>query len=125
MRKLILILCGFTLSGSLLAGGYQLNLLGQRQIGMGHVGTALSPDASSIVFNRGALALMEKKFDINIGGSFINSSVYYKPDGNSDYRAKTNSPVGTPFSLYAAFKATDKIVFGVGVYTPFGSSLYG
>ena len=45
------------LSGSqLYAGGFQLNLQGSRQLGMGHTGTGLVYDAATLFFNPGGMS---------------------------------------------------------------------
>ena len=110
-------------AGTAFAGGYQVSLQGQKQIGMGHTGTALAWDASSIFFNPGSLGFL-KKNSIVAGASFISSKVaYLGPDGQS-YKAETNNPVSTPFAAYAAF-ALDKDrhwTVGLGANTPFGST---
>ena len=104
------------------ASGYQVALQGQKQIGMGHTGTALAWDASSIFFNPGALAFV-KKNNVIVGASFIDNTVAYRADGTSLYTAETESPISTPFAAYASFKIGDKLAVGLGVTTPFGSSI--
>ena len=44
------------------AGGYQVRLQGQKQTGMGLVGSPLNFGASSLFYNPGGLSFMEKKF---------------------------------------------------------------
>ena len=107
------------------AGGFQINLLGVRQIGMGHTGVALSPDASNIAFNPGGLAFTSKIVDTKIETNFVFASAAYR-DTQSDYTAQSIVKVGTPFNIYAAIKINDKYdsgkwAFGLGIYTPFGS----
>lgn len=114
-------------TSSVFAGGYQVALQGQRQIGMGHTGTALAFDASSIFFNPGGL-VFTKKNNITLGGSLIRSRVAYlaPQDANApnSYTTKTNSPLGTPFTFYASYGMEDSnIKFGLGVYTPYGSGV--
>jgi len=41
------------------AGGYQLNLLGQRQIAMGHTGVGMPLDVATISLNPGGLATLD------------------------------------------------------------------
>jgi long-chain fatty acid transport protein len=111
----------------LLAGGYQVALQGQRQIGMGHTGTALAYDASSIFFNPGGL-VFTKMNNITMGGSFIRSRVKYlapqETNAPSNYTAMTESPMGTPFTFYASWGPKDSdLKFGLGAYTPYGSSV--
>ena len=52
--------CAALISGAH-AGGYQVGLHGQKQIGMGLVGTSLSFDASSMFYNPGGLSFMNTK----------------------------------------------------------------
>jgi len=110
-------------SYSAMAGGYQVALQGQRQIGMGHCGTSLALDASSIFFNPGGLSFT-KVNNVMMGASFIRSRVAYLAPSPSVYTANTESPIGTPFMLYASFgKKESKLKYGLGVYTPYGSSV--
>jgi long-chain fatty acid transport protein len=117
----------FCSTGLAFAGGFQVALQGQRQIGMGHTGVGLAYDASSIFFNPGSLSFT-KMNNVTFGGSVIRSRVaYLAPQGvygPNNYTAMTQSPLGTPFTFYASYglKDTD-FKFGLGVYTPFGSSV--
>jgi long-chain fatty acid transport protein len=58
-----------------------------------------------------------------LGGSFINSSVAYLAPGPSTYTSQTQSPTGTPFFLYGVYSINEKMKAGIGVFTPFGSSV--
>ena len=69
-----LVFCALLASSSAFAGGYQVALQGQRQIGMGHTGTALAYDASSIFFNPGGL-VFTKRNNITVGGSLIQGRI--------------------------------------------------
>ena len=122
-----LVLCALLASTSVFGGGYQVALQGQRQIGMGHTGTALAFDASSIFFNPGGL-VFTKRNNITVGGSLIRARVAYlapqEPNAPSNYTTQTESPLGTPFTFYASFgKAGSNLKFGLGVYTPYGSGV--
>lgn len=123
MRKAFAAILAFALSTGAFAEGYQINLQGARQTGMGHTGTGLSFGASSIHFNPGALALMKKKFDMTVGGSAIFSSNVFQKQIPSIYSTSTDNPVGTPFYLYAAGQLTEKLYVGLGITTPYGSTL--
>ncbi len=103
------------------AGGYQVRLQGQKQTGIGLIGTPFNYGASSMFYNPGALSMMKNKYDFSLGASFIMAKVVFQKDA-TDYQAKTDNPIGTPFYFYGAGKITDKLVVGLGVYTPFGSS---
>jgi long-chain fatty acid transport protein len=123
-RILTLMAASLLVGNGAMAGGYQVALQGQRQIGMGHTGTGLANDASSIFFNPGALSFT-KKNSIMLGASFISSKVAYLAPTPSTYTASTDNPMGTPFQLYASYgmKEDSKLKFGLGVYTPYGSTV--
>ncbi len=117
----LLVLC--ISAGSALAGGYQLNLLGQRQIAMGHTGAGMPLDLAAIAQNPGGFSLLDHN-GINLGSSatFINST--FSSSLVQGYEAETDSDVRTPFSIYAAYDLpVDNLKAGLGVYTPYGNSL--
>ncbi len=121
MKSKILALLGSTLlTGTAIAGGYQVNLASQRQIGMGHTGTGLNTGTSSIFFNPGAMA--QARNGITIGASAIVSKIAYEaPESYNTVMA--DNPTGTPFQVYGVYGITDKLKAGLGVYTPFGSTV--
>ncbi len=123
MRKLasLLLLVVFVVYESM-AGGYQVRLQGQKQTGIGLIGTPFAYGASSIFYNPGSLSFMKERFSFSGGVSPIFSNAIYRASG-SDYTAETDNPTGTPFYFYAAGKVIDDMSVGVGVYTPFGSSV--
>ena len=106
-----------------IAGGYQVSLHGQRQTGMGLIGTSLHMDASTMFFNPGGLAMMPQQVSILGGASGIFASTAFRMEQPSVYQAKTDNPPGTPFYFYAAAMVTDRLAAGVAVNTPYGNSL--
>ncbi len=122
MRKLTLFILVFTFAVSnLFAGGYQVRLQGQKQTGIGLIGTPFAFGASSIFYNPGSLSFMKEKYSFSAGVSPIFSNAIFRAK-DSDYKAETNNPTSTPFYFYGAGKIIDDLSIGVGVYTPFGSS---
>lgn len=122
MRKSLLV-AGLSacLASAAFGSGYQVSLQGQKQIGMGHTGTGLAWDASSIFFNPGALGFL-KKSNVIIGMSFVSDKVAFRGATPRDTTYLSESPVATPFAAYAAFKLKNiPLAFGIGVNTPFGS----
>jgi long-chain fatty acid transport protein len=105
----------------LMAGGYQVRLQGQKQTGIGLIGTPFAYGASSIFYNPGALSFMKDNYSFSAGVSPLFSTALFRAS-NSDYEATTDNPMGTPFYLYGAGKVIEDVTVGVGVYTPFGSS---
>lgn len=123
MKKLFLsILAGTLFCSSAWASGYQVALQGNRSTAMGNIGVGLRADPSSIYFNPGALALIRQN-GVQVGANLIYSNIAYQPFGSNEV-FRTDNPVGTPFHVYAAFGPEDSpIKFGLGVYTPYGSSV--
>jgi long-chain fatty acid transport protein len=104
------------------AGGFQVNLQGQKQTGMGHAGIGLALDNTALVFNPGALIFVDSLGSFSAGASFIIPRTVFL-DPNSTYVAQTINHTGTPLSVYANFKIkkNSPLTFGFGLYNPFGS----
>lgn len=106
-----------------MAGGYQLNLLGQRQIAMGHTGVGMPLDVAAIGMNPGGLAMLDNN-GLMFGTNATFISTFYRAPAPSSYLAKTDSDIRTPFSLYASYGTPiSNLRAGLGVYTPYGNSL--
>ncbi|MCU4165206.1 OmpP1/FadL family transporter [Carboxylicivirga caseinilyticus] len=105
------------------AEGYQVNLQGNRQTGMGHTGTGLLMGASSMHFNPGALSFLNDKYEFSLGGSAIFSKNTFQKQAPSVYEAYSDNPMGTPLYFYGAAKVSDKLAIGLSVTTPYGNSL--
>jgi long-chain fatty acid transport protein len=121
MKKLLIIL--IFLSPLLIrAQGFQVNLQGQKQQSMGGAGTGLAIDEASVFFNPGAVSHLEKNgVSAGISPTFSNSTFQ---SSTSQTQNTTNSPVSTPFTGYGVWgKQDSKLKLGLGVYTPFGSTI--
>ena len=122
MRKLTLLMLLVALTTSaIFAGGYQIRLQGQKQTGIGLIGTPFAFGASSIFYNPGSLSFMEDNYSFSLGASGVNSNVIFRAK-DSDYKARTDNPMSTPFYFYGAAKVIDNLSVGIGVFTPYGSS---
>jgi long-chain fatty acid transport protein len=105
------------------AQGYQVNLQGQVQQGMGGAGTAYIQDAAALFFNPGGVSFLhENSVNIGVSPTFARGEFL---DKNTNLTARTTSPVSYPFAAYAVFgvKDSSKLKFGLAVYTPFGSTV--
>lgn len=123
MRKFLSILLFILFAVQIsFAGGYQVRLQGQKQTGIGLIGTPFAFGSSSIFYNPGSLSFMKENYSFSAGVSPILSNAIFR-SSNSDYEATTSNPTGTPFYFYGAGKVLDDLTVGVGVYTPFGSSV--
>lgn len=122
MKKITLSVLCILMSINLMAGGYGVSLQAQKNIGMGHTGTGLYLDAGALFFNPGTLAQQKNKLSLVIGVSPLFSTGYYQ---NRETRnaSETNNDLGTPAEFYFSYKITDKLVAGLGFYTPFGSGV--
>jgi len=132
----LFLLCSFSLLVN--AGGFQVNLQGQKQNGMAHCGTAIVNGASTSFFNPGAFAFT-KNSHIELGASFIVSRLAYQENFPGTYTSNAVPGTGTPFTFYTAFRHQQvygkadsngikerkdaKWNFGFAAYTPFGSGI--
>ena len=104
------------------ASGFQVNLGGQQNVGMGGVGVGLSLDQAAMFYNPGALAMVRAN-GVQVGANFALARGSYVSETGGAQRDLQHLLV-TPFNLYAAFGPKDgKYKFGVAVYTPYGSQL--
>src|ERR1700757_345384 len=126
MIKKIIAISLLTLPFLLNAQGFQVNLQGQVQQGMAGAGTGLIQDAAAVFFNPGGVTFL-KGNSVSAGATatIANGEYIDTPSGTV---SRTNNPISTPFAAYAVFGSKDsanffsKFKFGVGVYTPFGST---
>ncbi|WP_462317263.1 OmpP1/FadL family transporter [Marinilabilia sp.] len=120
---LLMVVCVFFTLKQGFAEGYQVNLQGQKQTGMGHTGTGLLLGPSSIHFNPGALSFLEGNMLFSGGVSGVFSQNSFLKNQPSLYTAESDNPVGTPFSIYGAYRLSDKLMVGLGANSPYGNSL--
>jgi long-chain fatty acid transport protein len=119
-RTLIFAICQLSIVHCF-GGGFQVNLQGQRQTGMGHTGTGFVTDAATIFFNPGAMGWLDTSVNISAGMSLIVPRTQYLESAPGIYTAEMVHNVGTPFQFYYSASLKKNIRAGIGVYTPFGS----
>jgi long-chain fatty acid transport protein len=118
MRKLLLMLLA-AMPAMAFAQGFQVNLHGQKQIGMGHTGTGLLQDGASILFNPGAIAMLPENY-VQAGISPLLFKSAFNPAGTNTQFNNSNE-IATPFNAYAVWGPKNSFwKLGLGVYTPFG-----
>ncbi len=108
-------------SSNVMASGYQVVLQGSRVTAMGNCAVGFRSGAPSLFFNPGAMA-MEENSSVMLGANFISSSVQYLGTNGTTVE-QTDSPLSTPFFLYGIVKVSEKLNVGLGVVTPFGSTV--
>ncbi len=122
MKKFFLLTVLALASAVTYAGGYRVSLQGQKALAMGHTGVAVINSSELVFFNPAGLVYLEDKLNISAGVSGVFSNIAYQNEATGA-NARTDSPVGTPLYFYASYKATDWLALGLGIYTPYGSSV--
>jgi long-chain fatty acid transport protein len=118
MRK-ILLLALTLLPVFAFSQGFQVNLEGQKQIGMGHTGTGVLLDGASVFFNPGAVVMLSDNY-IQGGVSPLLFKSDFNPTG-SNSQFQTANKIATPFTFYGAWGPKSSWwKLGLAVYTPFG-----
>jgi len=122
MKKLLSFALFFLAGSTLYAGGYRVSIQGQKQLAMGHTGVAVISSAESVFFNPASISFLDGKMNFSLGVSGIIAETKYENKEFGDTYS-TESGLATPFNFYATYKANDWLSFGLGVYTPYGSSV--
>jgi long-chain fatty acid transport protein len=99
--------------------GFQVNLEGEQQIGMGHTGTGTALDGASLFFDPGAVVQLQDNY-IQAGISpLVFQSAFNPANTFSTYR--TANKIATPFTFYGTFgPKASWWKAGLAIYTPFG-----
>ncbi len=121
---LLLVLSAFCFMPFSLAGGFQVYLQGNRQIAMGLCGVGLVQDAAGLSINPASLSFL-KQNSVYLGGNLILANTAYRQQYPGQYTTNSLPSTGTPFNVYAnvGLMADKRMQLGVGVYTPYGSSI--
>jgi len=122
MKKLLSFVLFFLVGSTLYAGGYRVSIQGQKQLAMGHTGVAVISSAESVFFNPASISFLDGKMNFSLGVSGIIAETRFENKDFGDVNS-TESGLATPFNFYATYKANDWLSFGLGVYTPYGSSV--
>jgi len=117
---LIVLLPGVTPSA--FAGGYRLSLQGQKALGMGHTGGAVTDTAEVVFFNPAGMTFLQSELDITGGVTPIQNNTVFQ-NQMTQSSAETDNPLGTPINFYLAKKINQQLSYGLGIYTPFGNAV--
>ncbi len=102
------------------AAGTALDVQSARGTGMASAVTAFIDDSSAIYYNPAGIA-QGRILDAQIGSTFILPTFrYIAPGGGS---TSTSAQVIPPFQAYVSGGITDNLSIGVGVFTPYGSTI--
>lgn len=121
-RNLLWLLVLLVFPSAIYAGGYRVSLQGVRQAALGAQGAVLSHDASVAFFNPAALAFVDSKVSIAVGGFGVGLTTKYQ-NPNTLENHETDNPLGTPIYAAASYKPTENLALGLSFTTPFGSTI--
>jgi long-chain fatty acid transport protein len=125
MKKVCLFTASALAMSSLAFGGsFQLNLQGMRQTAMGGSGVAWPWDVSTIFYNPGGLSRLDG-IQAYANLYMVSPHIKYVQTPSGGYSYDTKNHTSTPFAVYVGgpLKKDSKWGVGVGIYTPFGSSV--
>lgn len=123
MRKITILMFLLITSGiSAIAGGYQVGLHSQRNIGMGLIGTSLNYDASALFYNPGGAPFIDSKFSFSGGITFLTARTTFQAK-DQRYQEEIKHEMNYPMYFYAAYKPIRDLSIGVAVNTPYGLSI--
>lgn len=123
MRRITIVLPALLLAAfTSFAGGYQVGLHSQRNIGMGLIGTSLNYDASCLFYNPGGAPFVDSKFSFSGGMSFIMARATYQAKDVA-YQENLKHELNTPFYFYASYKPLKNLSVGLAINTPYGNKL--
>lgn len=121
MKKLLSLTMVVLAAGSAFAGGYRISLQGQKQLAMGHTGVAVVNSAESLFFNPAGAAFLKDRFNFSAGANGLFARTRFQNE-TYNWRASTDN-FGTPFEIYASYRATDWLTIGLAAYSPYGSTV--
>lgn len=104
---------------SAFAGGYQINEHGARATGMGGAFVARALDGSAMYFNAAGLAF-QKGVNVLVGTTLIFPSTTFTGPTPLTTETKMVDQMFYPSNLYVSYAMDEQLVFGLGVYNPYG-----
>jgi long-chain fatty acid transport protein len=114
-----LILIAFFASENITPGGFQLNEHGAKPMGMGGAFTAIANDASAIYWNGAGLTQIAGT-QLVLGTALISPVTSFRGVSPQITEYKMEKQTFFPSHVFAAFRANEKIVWGIGITTPYG-----
>lgn len=121
MKKLLSLTLAALATTSAFAGGYRVSLQGQKQLAMGHTGVAVVNSAETLFFNPAGASFLKDRFNFSAGANGLFARTKFQNE-TYNWKASTDN-FGTPFEIYASYRATDWLTVGLAVYSPYGSAV--
>ena len=122
-KKIIFLFTLFLLSAQCFASGFSIYEQSSRATGMAGAFIAQTGDASSIFYNPAAISQL-KGLHFTLGSTVIQTKFAFTGPENIDDKKYTPAKEGlfTPAHFYGSYAFNQKIVIGLGIYSPFGLS---
>jgi len=107
MKKILNLFFFSLVCTALHAGGYRVNLQGQRALAMGHTGVAVIDSAELAFFNPSGITFLNNKLNISVGVTAARTITKFQNLENRQ-AFETDNPIATPFHAYVTFMSRIK-----------------
>ena len=109
------------LAGSVNAAGFRLADQDAKATGMANAFNSVADNASAVWYNPAAITDLEGN-NVSLGTIVVMPTMEHKNEVGSTATDKIKETTHIPPHLYATFKKSDRLSFGIGVNAPFGLS---
>jgi len=129
LKKTAFILSAALLSTAVQASGYHFGTQSVNAQGTANAAAAEAADASTIFYNPAGLTKLDSS-QISVNANIVFPSIHYEAESATDFTgipvqgSKSGKITKTTVAphVYGAYKASDDVTLGLGVYVPFGSA---
>ena len=129
LKKTVLLLGTAFAAASVHASGYHFGTQSVNAQSTANAAAAEAADASTIFYNPAGLTKLNSS-QISVNANIVLPSIHYEADSATDFTglpvqgSKSGKITKTTVAphIYGAYKATDDLTVGLGVYVPFGSA---
>ena len=129
IKQTVILLSAVFFSGAVHASGYHFGTQSVNAQGTANSSGAEAADASTIFYNPAGLSKLDSS-QVSVNANIVLPSIHYEADSAKYYQggdvsgSKSGKITKTTVAphIYGAYKATDDLTVGLGVYVPFGSA---
>lgn len=130
LKKTAVILSTALLSTAVQASGYHFGTQSVNAQGTANAAAAEAADASTIFYNPAGLTKLDSS-QISVNANIVFPSIHYEAESAKHFRTGADVSGSTSGKItettvaphvYGAYKASDDVTLGLGVYVPFGSA---
>ena len=130
LKKTAFILSAALLSTAVQASGYHFGTQSVNAQGTANAAAAEAADASTIFYNPAGLSKIDNS-QISVNANIVFPSIHYEAESAKHFRTGADVSGSTSGKItettvaphiYGAYKASDDVTLGLGVYVPFGSA---